>query len=542
MTATTLVAPLKTSLVLGKGTGEPTFTRATDAIMYPDNEGKAITVPTGCARFSGGRFVYNHITASTLFGGWIVQSGTGSITTGITDPDGGSTAVSMPSTSTGAQWRSPLMADIRDNAKVNYSIWLKGSIASQAVQIKMFNAGAGSLTSDLVITTSWVRYNMAYTTGAGVVYAYVLPDTTMGSNHVFAAFPQVETVSGMADQTPSEFVSKGVLSSPWHGAGIDGAKWFSTNKDGTPIPDALLLGRLKEPASTNTLLWCRDFTNAAWVKTTATAALTGTGLGNIANTCSVLTATSANATILQTITTAAVAASSGFYVKRSVGAGTISITRDGGSTWTDVTSLINSSTFTRVSILNTSVLNPSIGFKISASGDAIIVDYGQNETGPRLWSPIATTTAAVTRNEDMLSYQTASNFSDTNGAIIATVISSDWSNISGKIGGANGLGSSSAFNGVIASDGTNTANGPTGTPAGSKKLGVRWQSGVLQAASDGVAGSAGSYDGSFNLSSIAIGIYGNTRDLKIYTDAVSESEFKGLTASGGINMMLMGVG
>ncbi len=158
-------------------------------------------------------------------------------------------------------------------------------------------------------------------------------------------------------------------------------------------------------------------TNAAWVKTNVTAAKTATGIDNAPNSASTLTAGAANATILQTLTLASAARSSSAYVKRRTGTGTISFTRNGGTTWTDITSLINSSTWTRVKIENSSVTNPSIGFLIATSGDAIDVDIAPDEAGAFISSPIVTTTAAVTRNADVLSYPTASNMLATAGAI-----------------------------------------------------------------------------------------------------------------------------
>ena len=135
--------------------------------------------------------------------------------------------------------------------------------------------------------------------------------------------------------------------------------------------------------------------------------LNATGICNQANSCTTLTATANNAIILQQFTMASAARSFSAYLKRKTGTGTISITRDGGSNWTDVTSQINSSTFTRVSILNTSVTNPNCGFKFGTSGDEIIVDCCQDEAGVNASTPIITTTATVTRNADVLTYPVA---------------------------------------------------------------------------------------------------------------------------------------
>lgn len=182
---------------------------------------------------------------------------------------------------------------------------------------------------------------------------------------------------------------------------------FATKKDGSSIVS--IKGYLSEPSATNSLLYCRDFTNAAWTKTNVTAALTATGIDGATNAASTLTASAINGTALQSITLAAAARSSSAYVKRRTGTGAVSMTRDGGTTWTDITSQLNTSTFTRVSILNTSVTNPSVGFKLAVSGDAIDVDFVQDEAGVVATSPILTTSATATRAATVASFPVTGN-------------------------------------------------------------------------------------------------------------------------------------
>lgn len=159
------------------------------------------------------------------------------------------------------------------------------------------------------------------------------------------------------------------------------------------------IGFISEGEATNEALYARDFTNAAWSKTNITALLDATGIDAAANSCSTLTATAVNGTVFQSITLASAEFTTSFYVKRKTGTGTISITDDGGSTYTDITSLIDTSDFTRVQITTTQA-NPSIGFKIDTSGDEIEVDFAQLEELPFASSPIDTTTTAVTRSAD----------------------------------------------------------------------------------------------------------------------------------------------
>jgi hypothetical protein len=159
------------------------------------------------------------------------------------------------------------------------------------------------------------------------------------------------------------------------------------------------LGVLMEITRINILLWCRDLTNAAWVKTNITAAKNQTGLDGVANSASSITATAANGTCLQTVTIVVNTRTQSAYVKRITGSGTVEMTQDNGATWTPVTV---TSAWTRVTIPSQSVTNPVMGFRIATSGDAIAIDFVQNEIGTFATSPIPTANIAITRATDVL--------------------------------------------------------------------------------------------------------------------------------------------
>jgi hypothetical protein len=140
----------------------------------------------------------------------------------------------------------------------------------------------------------------------------------------------------------------------------------------TGVPRGLLI----EPARTNILTAPRDLTNAAWTKTNVTAAKDQTGIDGVSNSASKITATAGNGTCLQSVTLSSSARGQSAYVKRITGSGTIEMTMDGGSTWTAVTV---TSAWTRVTIPQQTLANPNVGFRIVTNGDAIAVDYVQNE-------------------------------------------------------------------------------------------------------------------------------------------------------------------
>jgi hypothetical protein len=158
---------------------------------------------------------------------------------------------------------------------------------------------------------------------------------------------------------------------------------------GTPDPYWLL-----EEARTNLVLWNRDLTNAAWTKTNVSAVKDQTGIDGVASSASRITASAGNGTCLQGITDGSKARYQTCYVKRLVGAGTINMTMDNGSTWTAITV---TSAWTRVSIPTQTLANPTVGFRIVTNGDSIAVDYVQCENGTFQSSVIPTTTVSVTR-------------------------------------------------------------------------------------------------------------------------------------------------
>lgn len=167
------------------------------------------------------------------------------------------------------------------------------------------------------------------------------------------------------------------------------------------------LGVLLEGQRTNVVLHNRDLTQTAWTKTNMTVSHNQTGLDGASNSASQLTATTANATVLQSITLASSARFQTAYVKRLTGSGTVEMTMNGGSTWVAVTV---TGSWTRVSIPTQTLANPSVGFRLATSGDSIAVDLVQNEDGIFASSAIATTTAAVTRSADNLRCGTLSTF------------------------------------------------------------------------------------------------------------------------------------
>lgn len=202
-------------------------------------------------------------------------------------------------------------------------------------------------------------------------------------------------------------------------------EWVDLDGDGVRESPGLLL----EGSRANVVLWDRDLTNAAWVKTTMTAAKDQTGIDGAANSASSLLATAGNATCLQAITLGSSQRAQAVWVKRLVGSGTINMTMDNGATWTVITLTAN---WTRVTIPSQTLANPTVGFRIVTNADKIAVDYVQNENGAFESSALATTTAAVTRAADSLTLPF--NFGPMDTTVLYRMARPVWADAVGDIG------------------------------------------------------------------------------------------------------------
>jgi hypothetical protein len=187
---------------------------------------------------------------------------------------------------------------------------------------------------------------------------------------------------------------------------------------GSGNPGVDVHGLNAEPAATNNLLHCRDFTQSAWVKTNCTAAKLTTGIDGAEDSASTLTATAANATAIQSRTLTSAARVSSFFVRRRSGTGAIEITRNNGTNWTTLNTsncidpLTGAGTaphaegWVRVSLTST-LANPAVGLRLVTSGDAIDVDFAQDEVGAVATSPILTGGGTGTRAADVVTTSTS---------------------------------------------------------------------------------------------------------------------------------------
>lgn len=371
----------------------------------------------------------------------------------------------------------------------------------------------------------------------GAVPAFALPLGDLGSGAVNTG-PSIALGGTAATFTRATTAWTKLASGLWASVGSGVARSCYLGAD---TAAGAYGGYLQEAAGTQLVTptaSIRDMTNAAWVKTTMTTAFTSTGISGSANSCTRCTATGANSTILQTLVAAASSRTYSCWIKRITGTGEIDLAQD-GATWTNITSQINSTTFTRVS-LTASQLNAVFGIRIVTSGDAIDVDFNQFEAGAFATSPMDA--AGAVRNQDFLSYPLAS-VRDSQGTCYAEVtregVNSGFAPVVGTQSGSGAgntyLGTLAAGNGSCIYDGATFISSGTGNSMiGStlRRVASRWGGAAYSAYYENANKASGAYDGSFDAVSIAIGIdttaaiyhYGTIRNVKLWYTQLTDAQ------------------
>lgn len=583
---TSFFAPLTTSLVPASGSGSlvPTFTRATTAYVA-DNEGILRQAAIGEARFQGARRVRNWVPKSEAFtdASWQkLQSGTGvapNVTAGFIGPTGAANACraqfSLGATPVSALSRlflGNLLPAV--NGRSSKSVWVKSNTgANQSIYIN----GDGGAFALITATAAWQRFGFSDSidvninsygqlqfgcVGAGIGLG-VSSDTT-ADILVFGA--QIEDVSGASNQAPSEYVSVGVLSAPYHGAGIDGVKYFSTTNgnsvsgnvvteaNGTPIPAATRLGYLSEGVRTNICLQSQTFgTPPSWQVIAADAEITvdqyaapdGTTTGDQ------LKAKATNSThyiIQNPLNTTAAAHTFSAYLRYTnhrwavldcydgttdrlasfdllngvvgaVSAATTStITAVGGGWYRCTMTMTTAAGAGYVAIGLNNSDSSTLQLWLAAGTETVGLWGAQLEAAAFASSYIPTVAASVTRNADVLTYPTAGNASVTVGSAYAEVSPATVFGTNGRIINL-GYGSTNTDNtqifvensgGPISSydGGTVISTANSLTTSGVNKAVTAYSGASRKLCLNGGAVASGLFDGSFNDSpNIGIGCY-----------------------------------
>lgn len=139
-------------------------------------------------------------------------------------------------------------------------------------------AGAGSITA---LSNGWYRISLKFVTisgGSNVANLVTITSwsAARGSTYLwtsayfYATSAQLEDVTGQSTKTVWEYISSNVLSSPFHGAMVDGTKYFDTDLLGNKLSPK---GYYAEGARTNLFLQSNTFTTT-WTKSAAQLVIT----------------------------------------------------------------------------------------------------------------------------------------------------------------------------------------------------------------------------------------------------------------------------
>lgn len=568
-----------------------TFTRGSIAKVI-SSEGDVKQAKSGEIRFPGARRVENLVTYSEDFShaNWATAfAGTGTVATKTpnygTAPDGSQTACRMQldkgAGNTTADY-AYLQGTLSASAIAYMSVWMKTNDASTKT-ICLRNGSRGNVT----VTGTWQRFAFK-DTSANSLFQIILRGTysTDNSADLLVWHPQAEEYVGQVTQQPSDYVSTNVLSAPYHGANIDGVKYFSylngntvtsgvvTEAAGAAIAESALYGVFIEEQRINLCPRSEDHGNWTAIATpTITAGNTKAATlvmdligddaaGGLEGYSKVVSYTGNASKSVSVYVLKGTATSSVIRVRDTTGSANrllVAITWSGAVPVTTYTTgseefppeLIGNGIY-RLRMLTTSVtaantnqieIYPATDAALSNGGTGNITIGGwQTENALTASSYIPTTTASVTRSADVLDY-TAANVNPYQGSIIAD-IEVNYSGSPASNANVIGIGSGSTAGLQISTadtptvirmhDGTNsiTLTGLNNASTGIVRRGATWGKKGLFVGGNGSVSSAGTYDGAVDFTTLNVGhlnganqLNGTVKNLSVYKKQLPSNKF-----------------
>lgn len=279
------------------------FTRSGDrSATVIDNEGIIWACKANEMRMQGFRRVENLLVSSGLYSSWTL-SGISATTTGNTTDRDSEWQLKSTAGLNACRAQRAIVGSYPAGTPLCLSIVAKAGTAG-GIGLSLSDGGGGSvaytkfnlLTGVVAGTSGTVTSNGISKLANGYYLCWmILPNTVAGSlaavnlwqigavdafNYpavtdsgvtVFVGSAQVE-VAVPSITMPSEYVSIGVLSTPFHGFFTDGVKYFTTDRNGDDIPEATRGGLLIEESGENALRQSETF-GTTWA-TGGTAVIT----------------------------------------------------------------------------------------------------------------------------------------------------------------------------------------------------------------------------------------------------------------------------
>lgn len=567
-------APLMTSLDLQEGTGIATYSRADGAdrrATVTDFEGLIRPVKNGEARFEGARRVENLIAYSEAFNHATWSKVSITVTSDSVMAPDGSTTADLLTTGGAAGQRVTQGSVIVSATSVAYNVWIRGGTAPTA-RLLIYDSTAATTRAfvDVTPTTAWQRFSLSATNlvpgNTHTFYLYIDEVNAYGAGGTAYAWgAQAEIIQGQANQNPSEYVSTNVKTAfPYHGAGVDGVKYFATRNGntvasnvvteatGTAIAATTLKGYLAEGSRTNLAVRSEELASGPWGGLNVTVSTDSVSAPSGLTTADTMTETSAVATQFQRSQSLTISSGSTYtisaFVKRGAGSGrhmrlelsgathgfranfnadtgaVASSLGIGSGTVVAAGSVAYPNGWYRFSVTGVASTETAVAFyyRMTESLDGPITYNGDGSSSFYVWgaqlenagfasSYIPTATASVTRAADALSYPAMSEL-DTQGTVYAEA-STQYPTTAGSYypyavrssGGAKYLGLKTSIDArVFTNDSTNEVTVTSGASlATPQRIASNWSGANLKVFKNGTS-SSGPYDGSMISGSIYV--------------------------------------
>jgi hypothetical protein len=242
-----------------QGTGDLTTTH-TSTIYGKDHENVYRAFAANEPVWEGGRVVTNEFQYSEDFSNAAWQQTTVTLTHGITDPLGGTTATRIEATGANSLLRQSYAWDV-GKTPIN-SMWIRR--VSGTGTVGLYGGSTGALDISGTLTTEWQRFVSSSVLGDGNARGGILIVTS--GDIVEVAFAQGEKPEGRTDTTtPSEYIPTTTAPVTKVFANANGNTVSSnvvTEAVGTPLAEMPYLDYV--PAATVSNKYSRDLSSVEW--------------------------------------------------------------------------------------------------------------------------------------------------------------------------------------------------------------------------------------------------------------------------------------
>lgn len=237
-----LFATFKTSIAPEIGPLPLSYSRNLSARVR-DWEGRSRLVPANCARFRGARIVENLLPSSDFSAGFTAITATFNPSTRVLQSTGAGGRLTMNGVSSSTVRGTSVVATVDAEP---------GTVNTMTVAIYDLTAAVVRAQWPITLQAGRKVYSRQFNgwIPGNALQLYIWPKDTgsaVSGDNIKVYVAQVEDVTGQSNQNPASIISKGVLSFPFHGAGVDGIKCFDYANPNTVDPSSGLVAENQPP-------------------------------------------------------------------------------------------------------------------------------------------------------------------------------------------------------------------------------------------------------------------------------------------------------